>query len=260
MHAVERVVGDKIDEDFGRASADSRLGAAQVRLGRTTATRLSALPGHPAYNKARGFTLRDARYLPSIRAFYTSAGLSPLIEVWAGDAGQELGRLLSEAGFYAAEVNVTLLAGPGRYAAAATRDDVDVREVAPGEDDGLYLDTLFAGYGLTGDATAPQRAMMAIEHRSTRLRRYLAYVDGVPAAAAALFRTSHGSYFVGASTIPTLRGRGCQTALIRRRLADAHTSPVVVTTAFGTPSHHNLQRLGFAIAHTRTLWRSSIDR
>jgi hypothetical protein len=29
----------------------------------------------------------------------------------------------------------------------------------------------------------------------------------------------------------------------------------VVTTAFGSPSQANLQRFGFTIAHTRTLWR-----
>jgi hypothetical protein len=30
---------------------------------------------------------------------------------------------------------------------------------------------------------------------------------------------------------------------------------VVVTTAFGSPSQANLQRLGFALVHTRALWR-----
>ncbi|WP_143653371.1 hypothetical protein [Streptosporangium subroseum] len=54
-----------------------------------------------------------------------------------------------------------------------------------------------------------------------------------------------------------MRNRGCQSALIQQRLHDAaDTSPyVVVTTAFGSPSQANLQRLGFTITHTRTLWR-----
>jgi hypothetical protein len=98
---------------------------------------------------------------------------------------------------------------------------------------------------------------MAIEHRSTHLRRYLAYVDGRPAAAAALYPGSQGTYFAGAATIPTMRGRGCQSALIRRRLGDAAAAahPAVVTTAFDSPSQSNLQRHGFGIVHTRTLWR-----
>jgi len=55
----------------------------------------------------------------------------------------------------------------------------------------------------------------------------------------------------------SMRGRGCQSALIQRRRHDAaaHADSVVVTTAFGSPSQANLQRLGFSIVHTRTLWR-----
>jgi hypothetical protein len=97
--------------------------------------------------------------------------------------------------------------------------------------------------------------MMAIEHRSPGLRRYLAYVDDQPAAAAALYTTPRNAYFAGAATIPAMRNRGCQSALIRRRLRDATAGQVVVTTAFGSPSQANLQRLGFTIEHTRTLWR-----
>jgi hypothetical protein len=64
-------------------------------------------PGNPAYNKARGFNLHDVDHLPAI------VELSPLIEVWAGDASPALGQRLAHAGFYAAEVNGTLRAEPG---------------------------------------------------------------------------------------------------------------------------------------------------
>lgn len=52
---AEQLITDKLEEDFARAAAQDRdLGAACGRFGRTTATRLTALPRHPSYNKARG--------------------------------------------------------------------------------------------------------------------------------------------------------------------------------------------------------------
>jgi N-acetylglutamate synthase-like GNAT family acetyltransferase len=258
---IEAVITHKLDGDFAQAGRDRGLGAARGRFGRTTATRLAALPGHPAYNKARGFNLDDAGHLAAICAFFAQAGVPPRIEVWAGDASAPLGRCLAEAGFYAAEAGATLVAPLAAPLAApswayAPDPRVQVREVEG--DDTVYLDTLFEGYGLGGQATRIQRAMMTIEHRSPHLRRYLAYLDGRPAAAAGLYTTGQRCYLAGAATLPEMRGHGCQSALIRRRLQDAAAmsgQSVVVTTAFGSPSQANLQRLGFALVHTRALWR-----
>jgi hypothetical protein len=114
------------------------------------------------------------------------------------DASPALGQRLARAGFYAAEVNATLVAAP-----ASTADP---------------------------------------EHPGVRLHE--------------LHTGSTGSYLAGAATIPARRGRGCQSALITRRLRDAAAPrPVVVTTAFGSSSQSNLQRHGFRIVHTRALWR-----
>ncbi|MDA1359607.1 hypothetical protein O1R50_08235 [Glycomyces luteolus] len=58
-------------------------------------------------------------------------------------------------------------------------------------------------------------------------------------------------------TLPDFRRRGCQAALINRRLADAREDNglVVVTAAYASPSHDNLARYGFGITHTRTVWQ-----
>jgi hypothetical protein len=260
------VITRKLGEDFARAAAHPELGAAQARFGRTTATRLAARPGQAGYNKARGFSAPDGGRLAEICAFFDRAGVPPVIEVWAGDASAGLGQRLARADFYAAEVNATLAAVAGGPApepagappgAAGPDPEVEVRELAAGADDTVYLDTLFEGYGLGGDDARIGRIMMAIEHRSPGLRRYLAYVGGRPAAAGGLYAAGGQGYLAGAATVPGLRGRGCQSALIRCRLraAAAAAGQVAVTTAFGSPSQANLERLGFAIVHTRALWR-----
>jgi hypothetical protein len=255
-YGAERVITAKIAEDFGSATTVPSLGAATACFGRTTATRLAALPQHPAYNKARGFNLEDVNHLPAIRTFFLDAGVAPVIEVWASDASAALGRQLAEAGFYAADINVTLQTEP-TAATAPDHPGIELRELADTDDDTVYLDTLFQGYGLHLEPESNWQTMMTIEHRTPHLRRYLAYVDDQPAAAAAVFTTPAGAYLAGAATIPAMRNRGCQSALIRQRLHDvaATARPVVVTTAFGSPSQANLQRHGFRIIHNRTLWR-----
>jgi hypothetical protein len=253
---AETVISRKLSEDFGRAAARPELGAAQARFGRTGATRLAAAPGHAAYNKARGFSVADGGRLAQIVAFFDRAGVPPVIEVWAGDAGADLGRGLARAGFYAAEVNATLAAVQGGPAGGPDAG-VEVRELEAGADDTVYLDTLFEGYGLGGDEQRVSRTMMAIEHRTPGLRRYLAYAGGRPATAGGLYIAGGQAYLAGAATVPDLRGRGGQGALIARRRRDAAAAAgqVVVTTAFGSPSQANLERLGFGIVHTRALWR-----
>jgi hypothetical protein len=258
--AAESVITAKIAEDFGRAETVPSLGAATASFGRTTATRLAALPGHLAYNKARGFNLEDLDHLSGICAFFDDAGVEPRIEVWSGDASAALSRHLTEAGFHAAAVNVTLhrRRGPSASETGPDSSGIAVREVVTGSDDeAVYLDTLLHGYGLHTRPGSFQQTMMTIEHRGSNLRRYLASVEGRPAAAAAVYTAPTGTYLAGAATVATMRNRGCQGALIRRRLRDAAAvaNPVVVTTAVGSPSQANLERHGFRVAHTRTLWQ-----
>jgi hypothetical protein len=255
---AETVISGKLSADFRRAAGHPGLGAAQARFGDTAATRLAAAPGHAAYNKARGFSVADSGRLAEIVAFFDRAGVPPVIEVWAGDAGADLGMSLARAGFYAAEVNATLAAAPGAPAGGPDAEaEPEVRELAAGADDTVYLDTLFEGYGLGEDEQRVSRAMMAIEHRTPGLRRYLAYAGGRPATAGGLYLAGGQAYLAGAATVPALRGRGGQGALIARRRRDAAAvaGQVVVTTAFGSPSQANLERLGFRIVHTRALWR-----
>jgi hypothetical protein len=99
--------------------------------------------------------------------------------------------------------------------------------------------------------------MIRAEHDPGAVRRYLARVDGHPAAAASLYLDTQGALLSGAATLPRYRRHGCQGALIAQRLADAskHSDLAVVTVAYGSASQTNLERAGFQTTHTRTSWR-----
>jgi GNAT superfamily N-acetyltransferase len=87
---------------------------------------------------------------------------------------------------------------------------------------------------------------------------FLAEVDGEPGAAGVLCIHDGVALFGGSSTVPELRRRGLQTALIRERMryASEHRCDLAMMVAEpGSNSQRNAERNGFRIAYTRTKWR-----
>ena len=88
------------------------------------------------------------------------------------------------------------------------------------------------------------------------LTRYIARLDGEPAGEAALHVDEGLALLAGSGTVPHLRGRGVQKALVARRLDDARREGcdlAVVVTAPGTRSQDNVMRRGFELLYTRAI-------
>jgi GNAT superfamily N-acetyltransferase len=85
---------------------------------------------------------------------------------------------------------------------------------------------------------------------------YIAEIDGeIAGGACASFNGSVAVLYCDA-TLPQYRGRGGQTALIARRLADARAAGCVLAMACtlpGTASQRNYERAGFRIAYTKAM-------
>ncbi len=133
--------------------------------------------------------------------------------------------------------------------------DVVVTLAAPADAD-LWLDTSARGFDGT-DTPAPQTlTILTPNFYSAQARCYFAWLDGAPVGTGGLYDHGGVAELGGASTLVTQRRRGVQTALIARRLADAYTlgcDVALVITTPGTTSQHNMQRLGFAVAYTKTV-------
>lgn len=86
-------------------------------------------------------------------------------------------------------------------------------------------------------------------------RRYLALMDGEPAGAASMFEFSDGILLGGATTRVPFRGKGIQSALLKRRLQDAGLGKLALMGAMpGSASHRNAQRVGFAPLYSTVVW------
>ena len=205
------------------------------RVGPAVAALWPELPELDFVNRIYG--LADAAGLAPLEAIYAAEGLRPWIEL---PEGQE------PAGWERLEP-VWVLAGP-----AAELPAPGVREVGADEA-GLFAVTFCDGNG------APPFARPHVARWADRSgwRLYVAELDGVPAAAGVLVLDGEIGCLAGASTLPAFRGRGCQTALIRRRLSDAAAARCreVCSLTANPASRRNLERCGLTLAYTKTAWR-----
>jgi GNAT superfamily N-acetyltransferase len=87
---------------------------------------------------------------------------------------------------------------------------------------------------------------------------FLAEFEGNPGAAGILCLDEGVALFGGAATIPEMRRRGLQSALLRERMRYAfdHGCDLASMAAeAGSNSQRNAERNGFQIAYTRTKWQ-----
>ena len=87
---------------------------------------------------------------------------------------------------------------------------------------------------------------------------FLAELDDEPGAAGVLCIHQGVALLGGSATVPELRRRGLQTALLHERMRYAfdHGCDLAMIVAHpGSDSQRNAERKGFRIAYTRTKWR-----
>jgi hypothetical protein len=89
---------------------------------------------------------------------------------------------------------------------------------------------------------------------------FLGEIDGIPGAAGALCIHDGVALFGGSATVPELRRRGLQVALLHERMRytfDHGCDLAMMVAEAGSNSQRNAERKGFRIAYTRTKWRLS---
>jgi len=87
---------------------------------------------------------------------------------------------------------------------------------------------------------------------------FLAEFDGRAAAAGVLCVHDGVALFGGSATIPELRGRGLQSALLEERMRyalQAGCDLAMMVAEAGSNSQRNAERKGFRVAYTRLKWR-----
>lgn len=87
---------------------------------------------------------------------------------------------------------------------------------------------------------------------------FLAELDGQPGAAGVLCMHDGVALLGGSATVPEMRNRGLQTALLEERMRyafDRGCDLAAMVAEAGSKSQRNAERKGFRIAYTRMKWR-----
>jgi GNAT superfamily N-acetyltransferase len=87
---------------------------------------------------------------------------------------------------------------------------------------------------------------------------FLAELEGVAGAAGGLCLHEGVALFAGAATVPEMRRRGMQRALLQARLRYARQQGcdlAMMVAEAGSESQRNAERMGFRVAYTRMKWK-----
>jgi GNAT superfamily N-acetyltransferase len=130
---------------------------------------------------------------------------------------------------------------------------VSIEIPAPG-DLRLWTLTVAQGFAESYPVTQELLEVMKMFASGAHATCYLARVEGKVAGGATLALRNGVAGLFGASTLPTFRGRGVQTALLHARLAHAAKAGSDLAVCLAQPgsiSQRNVMRQGFQVLYTR---------
>jgi GNAT superfamily N-acetyltransferase len=194
--------------------------------------------------------------LEKIEAFFRERG-APVFHEVSPLAGAEAFALMSSRGYQPVELS-SVVYQEVTEPAAADSSSITVRIVGSGEA------RLWSEVGARGwSHDHPEFADFMLELGEVTAARehtvcFLAELDGVPGAAGALCLHEGVALFAGAATVPEMRRRGLQSALLRERMRYAFLQGcdlAMMAAMPGSDSQRNAERSGFRIAYTRTKWK-----
>jgi GNAT superfamily N-acetyltransferase len=194
--------------------------------------------------------------LDRLEAFFRERG-SPVHHELSPLAGVEAAAMLVSRGYRPIELGSVLY----RALEPAADPPSCVRIVAPHES-ALWTDVLSRAWlhdlPQFGDSFSE---IAAVNVAQSEIVRFLAEVDGTPAAAAALLLHEGVALLAGAATVVEFRRRGAQNALLNARLqyaAGQGCDLAMMCTLPGGTSQNNAERNGFRVAYTRTKWELDV--
>jgi len=227
-------------------------------FGSVQATTTGALPQVPMLNLLLGAPEAAASDLADAVAWAEEHGISPYVPVTPGLEGSGAAEAwLREHGFEPAYAWMKFVRDPHppRFPAP---DGVEVVELGSADEEPFGA-IAAVGFGLP----AWGAEFFARLPGRPGWRCYVARVEGKAQACAAMLVEDGIAEFGVAATLEEARGRGCQTALLHRRICDAaeagcHT--LFVETGERVPdrpsaSYRNILRAGFEEAYLRPNWQ-----
>jgi GNAT superfamily N-acetyltransferase len=239
LQVLERLIGNPV-------------GIGHRRLeGGVTALMARQLPV-PYFNGVFGLGAGHEAHIEPLLAWYREHGVAPRFEMVPGVATIELCRELARLGCFQSDFHCSLFCEPD--VAMADNELLAIERVTrTGLDE--FLDTYAAAWNIPDAAGFKANTRGWINEPGWSL--YLGRIKGKAAATGILYVKDKAGYCADAATVPAFRGRGLQTALLHRRIADASAAGVDFICSgadFLSASHRNMERAGMRLQFVRAVW------
>lgn len=230
------------------------MGVEIQRFGNATAFSIKSIPG-PSFNTVKGLADGDEQFVDQLIEFYSAREIPVRIELTPAHASPDLLIHLQQAGFYQSDFHTSLY-GSLMQNSIAVDERITIRRLESHEFD-LFAEIYAQGFQMPAFLQSGIAQNNAILHGNDHWTFYLAGVDDEPAGIGVLFVKDGIATLAAAATVPHLRNKGVQQALIQQRIKHAttlHSRLVVGQAKFGSVSQHNMERAGLKIAYTKAIW------
>lgn len=259
---AQRIEQNDIDYSLSRLegmqqAAGNPLQIEIKRYGNLNAFLIQGWPNFWYGNKVLGLEPSSEIYLDEIIDLFTRHNLSFRFEIMPGNLNSSLASRLHKLRFCQMSFNTAVYGLPSLASRALSSEQLKIREVQPNEID-LFLDLYQEGFQLPRLNDKEREAVLSwLTRAKSSLHLCLAQVDDIPAGVGVLYMENGIGLLADAATLPAFRGKGCHTAMIHYRIAQAEKQNCDLLTSFvefGSTSHMNLERAGLRVAYTKSMW------
>ncbi|MFJ7935924.1 GNAT family N-acetyltransferase [Sporosarcina sp. NPDC096371] len=256
---AESIEQSEIDALHSRLTAiqtieGNPMGVDIQRFGNATAFSVKNIPG-PSFNTVKGLSDGDELFVDQLIEHYIAREIPLRFELTPANVSSDLLLHLNRAGFYQSDFHTTLYTSLIQKPAVVD-EKITIRELEAHEFD-LFAEIYANGFQMPAFLQSGIAQNNAILHDNDHWNFYLASVNDEPAGIGVLFVKDGTAALAAAATVPHLRNKGVQNALIQERIRRAKTlnSKLIVGQArFGSVSQHNMERAGLKIAYTKAIW------
>lgn len=224
------------------------------RFGNAIVVICGELPGSSLYNRILCAGPDDLADLERAVAYMRSRSVRPRVDISPLHQSSAFMQRLSDWGLVPLGFEAVLYADARSLCTQPPPPGVTVRAVQTPEEIETAAKIVAQAFGSTGRTADLNHDLVRVSVANPSHRVYLGLVDGEPAGAAALHVEDGVASLEVAGTLPEFRGKGLQSALIHRRIADGVAlgcDLVTTQTASGSRSEQNMERAGLRIAYTK---------
>ena len=202
------------------------------------------------------FSGEDLNHLDEILAFFGSDAINPAFYLTSMGFTEELGTVLTNAGFYQSDFKQTALYGLPSQTRSASAPGVEIERVN-GNTLEVFLEAVATGFEWPSEWREYAKDGLRQWSAAEGFHAYLARYGGEPAGGGVLFVCDGVGFPCHGAVIPRFRGKGCHTSLLHHRLHAAHELEchlIIGGADFGSVSFRNQLRAGLRLAYIESIW------